>query len=68
MITTSLGGTAFVMTGYLDIKANKLNNTLRRQETLKRQSDAKGLRNYWVEEIRLKKKSYPKSSAELMNL
>ena len=30
MITTSLGGTAFVMTGYFDIKANKLNNTLRR--------------------------------------
>ena len=54
-MTSSLGLTAFMTTSYLDIKANKLNNTLRRQETLKRQRDAKGLRNYWVEEIRLKK-------------
>ena len=65
-MTSSLGLTAFMATSYFDIKANKLNNTLRRQETLKRQSDAKGLRNYWVEEIRLKKKSYPKSSVTLL--
>ena len=29
-MTSSLGITAFMATSYLDIKANKLNNTLRR--------------------------------------
>ena len=41
-----------MMTGYRDIKANKLNNTLRRQKHLRDKANAKGLRTNNKKELK----------------